>query len=52
MSGLIPGLLMLAVCALTIGGVYLMRTRRDRGRGVLMLVAALVFLANVLILTL
>jgi hypothetical protein len=46
------GLLMLAVFALSAGGVYLIRARRDRKRGVLMLVAAAVFFANVLILTL
>ena len=52
MNGLIPGLLMLAVFALSFGGVYLIRTGRDRKRGWLMLVAAAVALGNVLILTL
>jgi hypothetical protein len=52
MSGLAPGLLMLAVFALIAGGVYLIRQGRDRKRGTLMLVAAAVFLANVLIMTL
>ncbi len=52
MSGLVPGLLMLAVFALAAGGVYLMRTGKDRKRGILMLVAAAVFFGNVLILTL
>lgn len=52
MSGLAPGLLMLAVFALTAGGIYLIRQGRDRKRGALMLVAAVVFLANVVIMTL
>ena len=51
MNGLVPGVLMLAVFALTAGGVYLWRTGKDRKRGILMLVAAVVFLANVAILT-
>ena len=55
MTGLAATLLsivMLAVFALTAGGVYLLTTRRDRKRGVLMLAAAAVFLVNVLIWTL
>lgn len=52
MKDLALGLLMLAVFALTAGGVYLLRTKRDSKRGMLMLVAALVFLGNVLIMTL
>ena len=55
MSGLAATLLsivMLAVFALAAGGVYLIASRRDRGRGVLMLAAAAVFLVNVLIWTL
>lgn len=52
MNGLVPGLLMLAVFALVGGGVYLLRTGRNRQQGILMLVAAAVFLGNVLILTL
>ncbi|UVO53868.1 hypothetical protein [Sphingomonas sp. SUN039] len=52
MTGLVPGLLMLAVFALVAGGIYLIRKGRDRKRGMLMLVAAAVFLGNVLILTL
>jgi hypothetical protein len=51
-NGLVPGLLMLAVFALAAGGVYLIRKRRDRKRAILMLVAAAVFLGNVLIMTL
>lgn len=46
------GLLMLGVFALTWGGVYLLRNGGDRKRAMLMLVAAAVFLGNVLILTL
>ncbi|GAA0741884.1 hypothetical protein CA233_23175 [Sphingomonas sp. ABOLD] len=53
LSGLYPltmGLAMLAVLALGWGGVTVLR-RGDRQRGVLMLVCALVILANVLIWT-
>ena len=52
MSGLVPGLLMLAVFALAAGGIYLLRTEGDRKRGYLMLVAAAIFLGNVVIMTL
>ena len=48
MTGLVPGLLMLAVFALVAGGIYLLQTGKDRKRGYLMLVAAAVFLGNVL----
>jgi len=51
MSGLVPGVLMLAVFALLWGGIYLLRTGGDRRRGWLMIVAAAVFFANVLIQT-
>jgi hypothetical protein len=51
MNGLVPGLLMLAVFALAAGGIYLLRSGGDRKRGILMLVAAVVFLGNVLIMT-
>ena len=40
---------MLAVFALTIGGVWLIAKRRDGKRGGLMLVMAVVLLGNVLI---
>lgn len=40
---------MLACFALVWSGIWLIRTRRDRTRGILMLVAALVLLGNVLI---
>ena len=52
MNDLAAGLLMLAVFALTAGGIYLLRTGKDRKRGTLMLVAAIVFFVNVLIMTL
>ena len=48
----ILGVLMLAALALIGGGIYLIRTGRDKTRGILMLVAAAVFIANVLIQTL
>jgi hypothetical protein len=51
-TGLVPGVLMLAVFALIAGAIYLWRTGKDRQRATLMLVAAAVFLGNVLILTL
>ena len=51
MNGLVPGLLMLAVFALIVGGIYLLRRGGDRQRAILMLVAAAVFLGNVLIMT-
>lgn len=52
MNDLAAGLLMLAVFALTAGGIYLLRTGKDRKRALLMLIAAAVFFANVLIMTL
>jgi FtsH-binding integral membrane protein len=48
---LAPSLAMLAVFALTGGGLWLILKRRDRRKGALMLVAALVLLGNVLIWT-
>ncbi len=45
------GIAMIAVFVLTGGGVYLVRGGRDRTRGWLMLVAAVVLLGNVLIWT-
>ena len=51
-AALFLGMAMLAVFALAAGGIYLFRrSPRDRRRGGLMLVAAIVLLANVLILT-
>jgi len=52
MSGLILSIVMLAVFALTWGGAWLILKARDRKRGALMLVAALVLLGNILIWTL
>lgn len=46
------GVAMVAVFALVAGGVHLVRSGKDRKRGWLMLVAALVLFANVLIWTL
>jgi len=51
-SALIMSLLMLVGFALAAGGVYLIANRRDRRRGLLMLVAALVMWGNVAILSL
>ena len=54
MSGLAAAtasIAMFAVIALGWGGVWLILKRRDRARGALMIVAALVLLANVLIWT-
>jgi hypothetical protein len=52
MNGLVPSLLMLAVFALAAGGIYMIRKGGNRKRGTLMLIAAAVFLGNVLIMTL
>lgn len=52
MNDFAAGLLMIAVFALTAGGIYLLRRGGDRKRAVLMLVAATVFFGNVLIMTL
>lgn len=55
MSGLAAAtmsVLMIAVFALSGGGIYLIATRRNRRQGALMLVAAAVMLANVLVWTL
>ncbi|MDB5667618.1 MAG: hypothetical protein JWL74_568 [Alphaproteobacteria bacterium] len=51
-SALIMSLLMLVGFALAAGGAYLIGRRKDRRRGLLMLVAALVMWGNVAILTL
>jgi hypothetical protein len=45
-------ILMLAAFALAAGGIHLLVKRRDRKKGILMLVAALVALGNVLVWTL
>jgi high-affinity Fe2+/Pb2+ permease len=55
LSGLISIILtvgMLAAFALVVGGIKLVRHKEDRGRGVLMLIAAAVLVGNVAILTL
>ena len=52
MAGAAPlmmSLLVLAAFALSVGGVWLIAKGRDRRKGALMLVAALVMLGNVLI---
>ena len=52
MTGAAPlmmSLLMLAAFALSAGGIWLIAKGRDRRKGALMLVAALVMLGNVLI---
>ena len=52
MSGITPLLLslaVLAVFALVYGGVRLISAGRQRGKGVLMLIAALVILGNILV---
>ena len=48
-TGTILSLLMLAGIALTLGGAYLLISQRDRKRGALMIVAALVMFGNVAI---
>lgn len=50
-SALMLSILMLAAFALSAGGAYLILKRRDRRKGVLMIVAALVMLGNVVIWT-
>lgn len=52
LNALAPTIAMLAVFALAIGGVMLLRQGRDRKRAWLMLVLSLVLLANVAIGTL
>ena len=42
---------MLAACLLIIGGIKLAMRKADRGRGILMIVAALVLVGNVVIWT-
>ncbi|WP_181008306.1 hypothetical protein [Sphingomonas montanisoli] len=48
-ASLILSMLMLATVLLGAGGVWVIVKRGDRKRGVLMLIAAVVMLANVLI---
>lgn len=51
MNALAPTIAMLAVFALSVGGIHLIRTRREMKKGVLMLVCAAVLLGNVAIWT-
>ena len=51
MTGLAPAVAMIAVFALTVGGVYLLRGGRDRKKGGLMLACAAVILGNVILWT-
>jgi hypothetical protein len=51
-SAMILSVLMLAAFALTAGGTWLILKRRDRRKGALMIVAAIVMLGNVLVWTL
>lgn len=51
-AALLMSLLMLAAFALAVGGIWLIIKDRDRRKGALMLLAALVMLGNVLIWTL
>ena len=50
-AGAAPAIAMLGVFACVGGGAYLIRTGRDRRKGVLMMAMALVLLGNVLIWT-
>jgi len=50
-NALAPTIAMLAVFALSVGGTHLIRARRDRKKGALMLVCAAVLLGNVAIWT-
>ncbi len=52
MTTLAPAVAMLAVFALSLGGLHLLRGGRDRKKGGLMLACAAVILGNVLIWTL
>lgn len=51
-NAMILSILMVAAFALTAGGAYLIVKRRDRRKGALMIVAAIVMLGNVLVWTL
>ena len=52
MSATAPAISMLAVFALIFGGVYLLVKKRERQKGLLMLVLAVVIFGNVVIWTL
>jgi len=51
LSSVAMALAMVAAFLLAIGGIRLVRDRQNRGRGVLMIVAALVLVMNVMIWT-
>ena len=51
MSATLLSVLMLAGIALTAGGSYAIVKRRDRKRGILMVIAGLVMFGNVIIMT-
>lgn len=51
LPGLLASIAMFAILALGWGGMWLIIKRRDRKRGALMIVAALVLFGNVLIWT-
>ncbi len=51
MTALMLSIMMIAAFALVGGGVYLILKGRDRRKGALMIVAALVLLGNVAIMT-
>jgi len=50
-NAMILSILMVAAFALTAGGAWLAPQRRDRRKGALMIVAAIVMLGNVLVWT-
>jgi hypothetical protein len=52
MSATAPAISMLAVFALIFGGIYLLVKKRERQKGLLMLVLAVVIFCNVVIWTL
>lgn len=52
MSAMAPAISMLAVFALIFGGIYLLVKKRERQKGILMLVLAVVIFGNVVIWTL
>lgn len=52
MSATLQSIMMLGVFALGVGALLMLRAGRDKGKAVLMLVAALVLLGNVLLLSL
>ena len=47
-----PAIAMLGMFACVAGGIYLIKTKRDRRKGVLLLIMSVVLLGNVLVWTL